>query len=76
MRQRDRLIFDLWGFIENVNEDTPDRTAQFFALRERVRAAQKHHDNAVARSIKLNDRAAQAGVLGMSIRQARREGRI
>jgi hypothetical protein len=29
-----------WWFIENVNEDTPDRTERFFALRELVREAQ------------------------------------
>jgi hypothetical protein len=32
-----QLLTDLWWFIENVNEDTPDRTDRFFALRERVR---------------------------------------
>jgi hypothetical protein len=31
------LIRDLWWFIENVSETTPDRTDRFFALRERVR---------------------------------------
>jgi hypothetical protein len=31
------LIHDLWWFIENVNDETPDRTERFFALRERVR---------------------------------------
>lgn len=30
------LIRDLWWFIENVTEETPDRTDRFFALRERV----------------------------------------
>jgi hypothetical protein len=32
-----QLIHDLWGFIENVNDDDPERTDKFFALRERVR---------------------------------------
>lgn len=27
----------LWWFIENVNEDSPERTPVFFYLRERVR---------------------------------------
>lgn len=31
------LVDALWWFIENVNEDTPGRTALFFRLRERVR---------------------------------------
>lgn len=31
------LIRDLWWFIENVTDETPDRTERFFALRERVR---------------------------------------
>jgi hypothetical protein len=33
------LVQDLWWFIENVDEDTPDRTDRFFGLRERVRGA-------------------------------------
>lgn len=33
-----RLIRDLWWFMENVTDDTPDRTERFFALRERVRS--------------------------------------
>lgn len=32
-----QLVSDLWWFIENVSDDTPDRTDRFFALRERVR---------------------------------------
>lgn len=32
-----KLVQDLWWFIENVNEDTPDRNDKFFSLRERVR---------------------------------------
>jgi hypothetical protein len=31
------LVQDLWWFIENVDEDTPDRTDRFFGLRERKR---------------------------------------
>ncbi len=31
------LINDLWWFIENVTESTPDRTERFFELRGRVR---------------------------------------
>jgi hypothetical protein len=31
------LCVDFWWFIENVNEETPDRTERFFALRERYR---------------------------------------
>ena len=34
------LAADLWWFIENVNDDTPDRTDRFFALRERFRSLQ------------------------------------
>lgn len=37
VQNEETLIQDLWWFIENVNEDTADRTARFFALRERVR---------------------------------------
>jgi hypothetical protein len=33
-----QLISDLWWFIENVTDETPDRTERFFALREKVRA--------------------------------------
>lgn len=33
----DKLVRDLWWFIENVNDETPDRTERFFALRARVR---------------------------------------
>jgi hypothetical protein len=32
-----QLVNDLWWFIENVDDETPDRTQRFFALRERVR---------------------------------------
>lgn len=32
-----QLAVDLWWFIENVNDQTPDRTERFFALRERFR---------------------------------------
>lgn len=32
------LVDALWHFIENVSDETPDRTEIFFALRERVRA--------------------------------------
>lgn len=32
-----QLIRDLWWFIENVDDDTPDRNDRFFALRARVR---------------------------------------
>ena len=35
-----KLVFDLWHFIENGSYLTPDRTEQFFALRERVRNQQ------------------------------------
>jgi hypothetical protein len=35
-----KLCFDLWDFIENVTDETPDRTERFFALRERVRNLQ------------------------------------
>ncbi|MDR3436401.1 hypothetical protein [Telmatospirillum sp.] len=31
------LLSDLWSFIENVTDETPDHTERFFALRERVR---------------------------------------
>ncbi len=31
------LVRDLWNFIENINEDDPECTDRFFALRERVR---------------------------------------
>lgn len=34
-----KLIRDLAWFIENVNQDTPDRNERFFALRERWRKA-------------------------------------
>ena len=37
-RDLDKLVSDLWWFIENVNEDDPKRPENFFALRERVRA--------------------------------------
>jgi len=37
-RKLDKLVSDLWWFIENVNEDNPKRSENFFALRERVRA--------------------------------------
>jgi hypothetical protein len=33
-----KLVSDLWWFIENVDEDDPNRSEDFFALRERVRA--------------------------------------
>ena len=36
-KQLVKLIDDLWNFIEDVSEDDPTRTDQFFALRERVR---------------------------------------
>jgi hypothetical protein len=35
--ESDKLITDLFAFIENVNDETPDRNEQFFKLRERVR---------------------------------------
>lgn len=37
MKTNEMLVHDLWWFIENVTDDTPDRTERFFALRERVR---------------------------------------
>ena len=37
---RNQLITDLWWFIENVTDETPDKNERFFALRERVRALQ------------------------------------
>ena len=37
-QEMDRLVSDLWWFIENVDEDDPERSEKFFALRERVRA--------------------------------------
>jgi hypothetical protein len=33
------LVHDLCWFVENVDEDTPDRMDRFFVLRERVRRA-------------------------------------
>ena len=36
-RKLDKLVSDLWWFIENVNGDDPNRSEKFFALRERVR---------------------------------------
>jgi hypothetical protein len=36
-RKANELIRDLWGFIENVTDDDPERTDKFFSLRERVR---------------------------------------
>lgn len=33
----EQLVRDLWWFIENVTDDTPDRNDRFFALRGRVR---------------------------------------
>ena len=35
-QELDKLASDLWWFIENVNEDDPNRSEGFFALRERV----------------------------------------
>lgn len=37
-QELDRLVSDLWWFIENVDEDDPKHSESFFALRERVRA--------------------------------------
>ena len=37
-QELEKLMSDLWWFIENVNEDDPKRSENFFALRERVRA--------------------------------------
>ena len=37
LREADLLLRGLWWFIENVPEDGPGRTDQFFALRCRVR---------------------------------------
>ena len=37
---RNQLITDLWWFIENVTDETPDKDERFFALRERVREMQ------------------------------------
>ncbi len=37
-QEHEKLVCDLWWFIENVNEDDPKRSESFFALRERVRA--------------------------------------
>jgi hypothetical protein len=37
MTANEMLVYELWWFIENVTDDTPDRTERFFALRERVR---------------------------------------
>jgi hypothetical protein len=39
------LVNDLWWFIENVDDETPDRTRRFFALRERVREFAEVADN-------------------------------
>ena len=36
-QELDKLVSDLWWFIENLNEDAPRRSENFFALRERVR---------------------------------------
>ena len=36
-QELDKLVSDLWWFIENVNEDDSNRSENFFALRERVR---------------------------------------
>lgn len=33
----EKLSMDLWWFIENVNQDTPDRTDRFFDLRAQYR---------------------------------------
>jgi hypothetical protein len=33
----DKLVSDLWWFIENVNEEDPNCSENFFALRARVR---------------------------------------
>lgn len=50
-----RLMTDLWWFIENVNEDTPERNELFFCLRERFRVVSQtfssgafHQDAVVA----------------------------
>ena len=36
-----KLSMDLWWFIENVKEDSPTRSQQFFALRARYRLMQQ-----------------------------------
>ena len=36
-QELDKLVSDLWWFIENANEDAPWRSENFFALREKVR---------------------------------------
>jgi hypothetical protein len=33
-----KLLSDLWWFIENVTDETPDQTERFFALRGRMRS--------------------------------------
>ncbi len=37
-KARERLILDLWSFIEDTTPEDPDRDEKFFKLRERVRA--------------------------------------
>jgi len=37
LRHANKLVTDLWNFIENVTDEDPGRTDKFFALRNRVR---------------------------------------
>jgi hypothetical protein len=43
-REAERLIRQLWQFIENVGDDDPERSHKFFALRCRVREYYHHAD--------------------------------
>jgi hypothetical protein len=37
LQQADKLVRDLWRFIENVDDSDPERTDKFFELRRRMR---------------------------------------
>lgn len=44
MKNKAKLINDLWWFIENVDDDTEDRTTRFFDLREKVRESDTENE--------------------------------
>lgn len=44
--EADQLLRSLWRFIENVDEEDPDRAHKFFALRCRVREYYERADAA------------------------------
>ena len=55
--EADRLLRALWGFIENVTDEDPDRTNRFFSLRARVREYYDHNGpQFTRRTNKLADR--------------------